>query len=83
MLRRPEVDYNAALDGWRLALAKVKELKVVTGDRWGPLKVAMETAQMAILAALGQQPPASLAPGEDAPAVPDAGDDPEAKATHA
>ena len=47
----------AGLDGWQLALAKVQELTALTGGRWGHLRVQMDTAYKAIVAALGQSPP--------------------------
>jgi hypothetical protein len=56
--------YDAVLEEWKGAIAKLKELKAETGERWALVKVELEKAYHGIAAALegaAATPPAAAA----------------------
>jgi hypothetical protein len=49
-------NFETALAEWKVALARLNELKLVTGERWRHVKLELEKACHGIAAALGESP---------------------------
>lgn len=53
---RVNTNYETALAEWKVAVAKVHELRAATGDRWTIIKKELERTYHAIAVALGSAP---------------------------